>query len=79
MLSIFSIFKIAMYGQLENPIIYRLYVTYLTNLFSKYLQSEDVDVLIKIQKILLDENTKRKMSFLVPLLSSLELICSKMV
>jgi|LakMenEpi03Aug12_release.lakeMendotaPanAssembly.Ray.scaffolds.fasta_scaffold2825995_1 hypothetical protein len=79
MLSIFSIFKIAMYGQLENPIIYRLYVTYLTNLFSKYLQSEDVDVLIKIQTILLDENTKRKMSFLVPLLSSLELICSKMV
>ena len=48
-------------------------------MFSKYIQTEDLDALVKIQKILIDEDSKRKMPFLAPILASFELICSKMV
>ena len=66
-----------MYGNLETKIVYKCYIIYLLNLFSKYMETQESDYLAHIQKILCCESLINCSP--VSVIPQFQLICLKAV
>ena len=64
---------------MDKETVYKCYIGYLVNLFSKYIQTNETQFLIEIQKILYSENLIFSMSFSFSITSELKVACLKMV
>ena len=67
------------YGKLETKIVYKCYVSYLVNLFSKYITTGESTFLLEIQKILYDENLIFSIPFSFSITHDLKITCFKIV
>ena len=61
----YFLIKKGIYGELEIKVAYKLYITYLINLFAKFIENTEIEQLLHIYKIINDENLLfgRKIAF----------------
>ena len=60
-------------------IVYKCYLIYLMNLFSKYFKTNQINCLFEIQKILFEENLLFTIPFSLSVTYELKMACYKMV
>ena len=69
--------KTGVYGKLESKIIYKCYISYMVNLFSKYIKTEKTEFLLDIQNILYNHNFILATPYSFSITNELKLICLK--
>ena len=73
------IFLTGIYGHFETKIVYKCYIVYLVNLFSRFLKYNDSNFLLEIYKILYDENLIFSIPYSFAITYEFKVVCFKMV